>query len=509
MRESELQSGIEVINSLLEPGSASNDALTEDQREGLNKLKTTLAKETQGGNNILIPSKIYDEEEMAETQRWLLSEFGGIREGESRWNSVKRFVQATSLVNRLREEASRIVPLEIIRLKTSCAPDEWYDLEHETQVQLFNHLKWENLSKWDFDIFEVSKLCGGRPLLFVGWAIFGSPYSQVIMEETAYPHQENMSLEQWHGYDFIETYQIDQKRMIGFLRAIENEYIHDVPYHNNTHGADVLQSTHSMLEVMDGKGQLQASDLQQLCLLVSAAIHDVGHPGFNNDFQMKTFSKPALIYNDKNVLENYHVSLAFRLIMGEDGNSDINIFETMEVDVFLKCRKLIIEAVLATDMSNHFALIKDIKDLHETLLAKEKDLEDEDVSWEVMKFLMHVCDISNSAKQNSIAVQWTDRVLAEFFRQGDKEKAMGLPISLLCDRDTTSRAKSQLGFIDFIIKPTFECMGKYLPQINEEVMPNIEKNYNFWRVELGKEEEDKEEEDKLGGMDKLSISVTA
>ena len=35
--------------------------------------------------------------------------------------------------------------------------------------------------------------------------------------------------------------------------------------------------------------------------------------------------------------------------------------------------------------------------------------------------------------------------MEEFFRQGDMEKAMGLPYSPLCDRNTTLIAESQIG----------------------------------------------------------------
>lgn len=48
------------------------------------------------------------------------------------------------------------------------------------------------------------------------------------------------------------------------------------------------------------------------------------------------------------------------------------------------------------------------------------------------------------------------RVMEEFFRQGDKEKELGLPVGGLHDRDTTNIPKSQMGFIDFIVLPLWE-----------------------------------------------------
>mmetsp|Transcript_4363 Transcript_4363/g.6771 ORF Transcript_4363/g.6771 Transcript_4363/m.6771 type:complete len:248 (-) Transcript_4363:30-773(-) len=99
---------------------------------------------------------------------------------------------------------------------------------------------------------------------------------------------------------------------------------------------------------------------------------------------------------------------------------------------------------------------------------------------------MHVADISNCAKPNSISVKWSDRVLDEFFQQGDEERKLGLPISPLCDRETTCKAASQKGFIDYIIRPSFEVLEKYVPEIGNVVMPVINENSSFWDKELEK-----------------------
>jgi len=49
--------------------------------------------------------------------------------------------------------------------------------------------------------------------------------------------------------------------------------------------------------------------------------------------------------------------------------------------------------------------------------------------------------------------------MEEFFRQGDKEQELGLDFSPLCDRQTTVVPQSQIGFIDFIVSPTFDVCG--------------------------------------------------
>ena len=58
-----------------------------------------------------------------------------------------------------------------------------------------------------------------------------------------------------------------------------------------------------------------------------------------------------------------------------------------------------------------------------------------------------------------------------------------MPISPLCDKHTVKRAESQLGFLKFIIQPTYTLLGNVLPQVKEEVMPVIDANISYWARE--------------------------
>ena len=48
-----------------------------------------------------------------------------------------------------------------------------------------------------------------------------------------------------------------------------------------------------------------------------AAIHDVGQPGVNNVFYVKTRHPVAIRYNDKSVLENMHLAITYECIRTE------------------------------------------------------------------------------------------------------------------------------------------------------------------------------------------------
>ena len=84
-------------------------------------------------------------------------------------------------------------------------------------------------------------------------------------------------------------------------------------------------------------------------------------------------------------------------------------------------------------------------------------------------------DISNPTKDFKLCRLWTDLLFVEFFAQGDLEKQHGFPVSLFYDRETTNIAKSQIGFIDAIIKPAFDPIIKVLPNI-AHILDACEKN---------------------------------
>ena len=61
-------------------------------------------------------------------------------------------------------------------------------------------------------------------------------------------------------------------------------------------------------------------DLDLLAAVVACCSHDYDHPGYNNNFQIRTESETALLYNDQSVLEMHHCTLAFRVMQREHCN---------------------------------------------------------------------------------------------------------------------------------------------------------------------------------------------
>jgi cAMP-specific phosphodiesterase 4 len=82
-----------------------------------------------------------------------------------------------------------------------------------------------------------------------------------------------------------------------------------------------------------------------------------------------------------------------------------------------------------------------------------------------MEFCVHAADVSTQCRPFEIAHEWTYLLFEEFFKQGDLEKHQKLPVSFLCDRESTTIAKSQPGFVNFIVAPLFTTLIEVMPPL--------------------------------------------
>lgn len=225
-------------------------------------------------------------------------------------------------------------------------------------------------------------------------------------------------------------------------------------------------------------------------MLLAAFCHDFKHTGHNNTFHINSKSDLALIYNGNNklllvdvsVLENYHVSETFKLMK----NNEADVLSLLSPEEYRVCRRRIIESILATDMGYHQKNLSATKARIEAYTIKKGQNIDRLIHGDnlaktfenqqcVLNLVLHSADISSPTKSFKICDNWTQRIYSEFFKQGDAEKKAGLPVSLLCDRETTNFVKSQIGFISFVVQPTFDILSNFVPEI-DYYMENLKKN---------------------------------
>ncbi|XP_076135837.1 3',5'-cyclic-AMP phosphodiesterase 4C-like [Alosa pseudoharengus] len=309
------------------------------------------------------------------------------------------------------------------------------------------------LDKWSFNIFRVADLSNNRPLSCVMFNIF-------------------------QKRDLLKTFRIPVDTFVSYVMTLEDHYHSNVAYHNSLHAADVTQSTHVLLS----SPALNAvfTDLEILAALFAAAIHDVDHPGVSNQFLINTNSELALMYNDESVLENHHLAVGFKLLHQEN----CDIFQSLTKRQRQSLRKHVIDMVLATDMSKHMTLLADLKTMVETKKVTSSGvllLDHYTDRIQVLRNMVHCADLSNPTKSLALYRQWTERIMEEFFRQGDKEREKGMEISAMCDKHTASIEKSQVGFIDYIVHPLWETWGDLVHPDAQDILDTLEENRDWYQ----------------------------
>ncbi|XP_043545166.1 cAMP-specific 3',5'-cyclic phosphodiesterase 4D isoform X3 [Chiloscyllium plagiosum] len=341
----------------------------------------------------------------------------------------------------------------------------------------------EEINKWSLNVFKVAEYSGNRPLTVVMYTIF----------------QER---------ELLKTFKIPPDTLITYLMTLEDHYHVDVAFHNNIHAADVAQSTHVLLSTP----ALEAvfTDLEILTAIFASAIHDVDHPGVSNQFLINTNSELALMYNDSSVLENHHLAVGFKLLQEEN----CDIFQNLTKKQRQLLRKMVIDIVLATDMSKHMNLLADLKTMVETKKVTSSGvllLDNYSDRIQVLQNMVHCADLSNPTKPLQLYRQWTDRIMEEFFRQGDRERERGMEISPMCDEHNASVEKTQVGFIDYIVHPLWETWADLVHPDAQDMLDTLEDNREWYQSTIPQSPSpapDADGEGRPGQVDKFQFELT-
>ncbi|KAG2497676.1 hypothetical protein HYH03_004414 [Edaphochlamys debaryana] len=364
---------------------------------------------------------------------------------------------------------------------------------------------------WQFDSFALAAASGGHALSTLGFYLLSTE-------------------------GLIDKFGLQPNRVARLLRALEAGYP-DNPYHCATHAADVLRALHTLLR----STQLTEHYLDPLGLLaayLAAIVHDLGHPGLTGDFLVATSAPLALRYNDRSPLEAHHASAAFSL-MAE--RPDLDALAPLGREQRAALRKLVIDLVLGTDMKQHFAMLAQFKAVRgnnrsgssEVLRGEGRQLQkpvydsmrgdrgdrhrscanapgattiananaighssghantasgpqsaptplDDADRLLSLQLALKVADIGHLGSELGVHKRWLAALEEEFFLQGDREKALGLPISPLFDRTKAGVSKSQVGFMDFVALPLVRALADAFPGAGG-MQVCFEANYQHWK----------------------------
>jgi hypothetical protein len=304
-------------------------------------------------------------------------------------------------------------------------------------------------SEWNFNMFFVNDCSGYKPLQVCGEYVF-------------------------RKYNFDKTYKILEETFLAFLGKLEESYLPN-PYHNSCHAADMMCS---FLYFINASGFIKKMNSLELfsCVLACMA-HDAGHKGKSNRFLILSKDPISLRYNDISVQEMMHSAVLFEILQCQDSN----IFAHLHNDNWFSVRKIIIEMILSTDMQKHFEILGVAKAKYTNSL-QPYDLNEGEVKLDIFKLGIKCADLGHAAKDIETHNKWCGLLIQEFFDQGDREKELGMPVSMYCDREATDISKSQAGFLQNVVLPVYIAMSSILRsgEIDLHCVAQIKKNKSFW-----------------------------
>lgn len=130
----------------------------------------------------------------------------------------------------------------------------------------------------------------------------------------------------------------------------------------------------------------------------------------------------------------------------------------------------------------------------------------------ILKIALKCADLGNPCRSWELSRRWSELICSEFYRQGDFERQLNLPITPICNRYEASMAKIQTGtaisnegdrsgrfdfiplffplptdFFQNVVTPLFKLWDQFLSSdLSRQLIANLNFNYNQWQSFLTK-----------------------
>ncbi|KAL8453906.1 hypothetical protein Emed_000617 [Eimeria media] len=285
---------------------------------------------------------------------------------------------------------------------------------------------------------------------------------------------------------FVDLLGCGLSPLLQLLQQLEARYDPELPYHTATHACQVAHAA-MVLNAEMGLDHCKEK-VGSFCLCLAAIAHDVGHLGKTNGFLQQSRHPLATLYNDQSIMENFHASLLFRII---NEIPSANIFRSQSAEAYQSMRQQIIALILATDMKDHVDLMSRCRIKRSSpnfnCLRREED------AVHVRKMLLKMADLSHTLLCWRDHFTWVCKISEEFYRQGDAERRLKLPVSPVCNRECHQfLAQNQVAFMKILVEPLLceiegieqavENQKSSPPLVSETLRMRYESNVERWTL---------------------------
>ncbi|CAE6435846.1 unnamed protein product [Rhizoctonia solani] len=259
-------------------------------------------------------------------------------------------------------------------------------------------------------------------------------------------------------------------------------------------------------------GILRNADV--FALLLAAVGHDVGHPGLSNAFMTNADTPLSRVFDHKSSLEQLHCALLLRLMhkygMGHllmtspnktssGGKSGLVSYASSpglnatyqqsspELRQPHGFRWLLVQTVLATDMSVHFDWIKRFKEYASSeSTGGFRNVPEDEERLMICQALIKCGDISNPTRPHAVSEHWSRVLLEEWACQATFEQELDLPVTVVnvdISNGAKQQAQGQVNFIDIFTQPLFDATANVIPQLSP-ITEQCTTNRKLWHARM-------------------------
>ncbi|KAG8748476.1 3',5'-cyclic-nucleotide phosphodiesterase [Ceratobasidium sp. 414] len=289
-------------------------------------------------------------------------------------------------------------------------------------------------------------------------------------------------------------------------------------------------------------------NIDVFALLLAAVGHDVGHPGLSNAFMTNADTPLSRVFDHKSSLEQLHCALLLRLMHkhgmghllssrpgpadhrpgipksngsgldlggGLDGTStnalglgtgriglvsyasSPGLAATYQTHHFARqprgFRWLLVQTVLATDMSVHFKWLDGFKTWDASGSSKGSEfrqgvvgLTEDEERLMICQALIKCGDISNPTRPHAVSEHWSKVLLEEWACQATFEQELDLPVTVVnvdVSNGAKQQAQGQVNFIDLFTQPLFNATASVIPELHP-VTEQCALNRKLWHERM-------------------------
>lgn len=343
-------------------------------------------------------------------------------------------------------------------------------------------MKLHRLDTWDdVNIFEVNEISDGYTLLL---------YLPIMLERFGFIDDlEDQKLEICSDANANENINnklcLDRRTVFEWLDRVTQEGYNKLPYHSVVHAADVLQTSFYWVTREDSKLLSTLTKEDIFAMLIAATIHDYQHPGVSHPYLIQADHTSRYIYNDIDVLENFHLCQAFKVM------KQLDIFKYLNRQQKKTVHRNIVGCVLATNFGHQNELIYEMqndKKYHDMSFdqdssgqsgGKLKKKEIRKTRSILRPLLLHASDISHCCKKLEIHKEWSERYWREWHTEKEMLKSKGVIPTGVSRRDFP---KEQVFFFELWCLPFYEllCDWLYFPE-TQTILKTGQDNYQYWK----------------------------